>query len=237
MDKNMVSLLKQGFTVPPPEKKEAFFRRAPLPAIGIGTFLGIQAAYIRKRVWVFSFSLFIAALVGSCMLGRDMLWDISAFMPLLACMLVTESSRSGRHGMAELEQSSRFSQKTVLLARLMVLGLGNLVLTCLLVPVVLQSSGKGVLQVGVFLLCPYLATSFLGVHVLRKVRGREADVICIGTAFLVSFGNTLLRRSCPRFYENATLGWWIFAVLFFSAGTIYQYGRMLKQGEELVWNL
>lgn len=237
MEQKMKKILGQGFEAPPPGKKEEFFCHAPLQAISTRTFFWMQFTYIRKWVWVFSAFLFSAALVGACILRKDILWEISAFMPILALSLVTESGRSKRYGMEELEQASRFSGKMVLLARLAILGGGNLLLGCLLVPFAFGNSSFSLAQVAVFLLCPYLLTSFLGVGVLRKVPGRDADYLCVVVAFFVSIGNDLLRQSGLGFYEDTAFGWWVFAGIFFGGGTVYQYIRMLNQREEFIWSL
>lgn len=237
MEQKIKTILKQGFEAPPPGKKEEFFRRAPLLAIPTRTFFWIQFTYIRKWVWVFSIFLFFCALVGACVLGRDILWNISAFMPILALSLLSESGRSKRYGMEELEGASRFSAKMVLLARLAILGGGNLLLSCLLVPFVYKNSSFSMVHVAVFLLCPYLLTSFFGVHVLRRVPGKDADYICVMAAFFVSIGNSLLRQSGFCIYEDRFFGWWVLAGIFFFGGTVYQYARLLNRREEFIWNL
>lgn len=237
INKKIKSLLKQEFEAPPPTKKEEFLRCVPFKRMRFCTFLWVQAAYIQKWIWVFSIFLFFTALICSCILKREILWDISAFMPILALSLITESGRSRQYGMTELEQSSCFSRKMVLFARLAVLGIENLVLSCLLIPFAFQNSGFSLAQVSAFLLCPYLLTTFLGVNILRRIRGKGADYLCICVAFCVSIGNGLLRQSHSYIYENINLSWCFFSGIFFLIGTVYQYSRMLKQEEEFIWNL
>lgn len=237
MNKELKELLKQGLEAPPPERKEAFLRRAPAQPVSTLSFLCTQAAYIRKWVWMLSAVLFFIALVGAGVLKRDILWMMSAFMPVLALTVLTESSRSERYGMAEFEQASRFSLKSVVLARLGILGLENLALLCLLVPFSFQNSGLSLLQTGIYLTCPYLLTSFLGAGVLRKRRDRETGYLFVGIAFSVSIGNLLLRQICPFFYESGALGSWLAAEAVFVVGVAYQYYQIIRQKEELTWNL
>lgn len=237
MNKKLKVLLKQGLEAPSPVRKEAFLHRAPAPPVSTLSFLCTQAAYIRKWVWALSAVLFFIAIVGAGVLKKDILWTISAFMPMLALSLLTESSRSERYGMAEFEQASRFSLKSIVLARLGILGLENLVLLCLLVPFSFRNSGFGLLQTGIYLTCPYLLTSFLGVGVLRKSCGREAGYLSVSIAFFVSIGNLLLRQICPVFYESSALGGWLVAETVFAIGAAYQYYQIIRQKEELTWNL
>lgn len=228
MNKNLKQLLRQGFDAPPPAEKEVFLRRAPVRPVNYASFLRAQAFYIRKWVWALSAALFCIALSGACLLKTDVLWTLSAFMPLLALALLTESSRSQRYGMAELEQSSRFSLKSVTLARLGVLGLENLVLVCLVLPFAAKNSHLRLTQTGLYLTCPYLLTSFLGVGVLRRVRDRSANYLCVGIALFVSVGNHLLRQNHPYFYESGALPGWLLAEILFGAGAVYQYYQILK---------
>lgn len=247
MKKNWKAVLRQGFEAPPPEKKEEFLHEitegktacgAALPcAVRHGaspghvsslSFVCAQAAYIRKWVWAVSAVLFLAAFAGACILKKDILWSLSAVMPVLALALVTESGRSERYGMAELEQASRFPLKSVTLARLGIVGLENLILFCLLIPLVLINSGFGLIQTGVCLTLPYLLTSYLGAWALRKLRGREGDFVCAGIALFVSIGNGLLRQAQPVFYEGIFMKWGLAAGIFLATGAVYQYRQIIK---------
>ena len=53
---------------------------------------------------------------------KDVLWIISALIPFIAMSILTENARSGIYLMAELEMAARFSLKSVILARMEILG-------------------------------------------------------------------------------------------------------------------
>ena len=152
MNKELKNALKESFEAPAPVRKKEFLRSIPTPSIGILEFVCTQAAYIRQWVWVSSALIFAASLIGAECLKKDMLWNVSAFMPLLALSVLTESGRSEACGMAEFELSTRFSLKSVVLARLGILGAVNLALFGMLVPLAYQNSGAGILQTGVCIL-------------------------------------------------------------------------------------
>ena len=96
MNSNMKRLLKECFEAPEPEKKREFIASLPSPDVSIMDFLLSQAAYIPKWIWSLSALIFVVALVGAGYLKKDMLWCVSACMPLLALAPVTESGRSQR---------------------------------------------------------------------------------------------------------------------------------------------
>lgn len=237
MKQNLKVLLKQGFEAPPPVRKEEFLRHTPVPPVSTFAFLCTQAAYIRKWVWGLSAFLFFTALIGACVLKKNILWTVSAFMPMLALSCITEGSRSERYGMAEFEQSSRFSLKSVILARMGILGFENFVLVCLLLPFSIKNNALSLIQTGLYLTCPYLLTSFLGVSVLRRIHGREADYISVSIAIFVSTGNILMRQAYPCFYESGAIRGWLIAGIVLAIGAVYQYYQIIRQKEELTWSL
>ncbi len=228
--------LKNGFSAPDPVKKEAFLRRVDGPKGNGFAFLLTQAGYIRKWVWGLSALVFAIAFLGAKLLQKDMVWYISAFMPLLAMALVTETGRSEIYGMAEFELSTRFSLRSVVLARLCILGAADLLLICLLIPLALCHSGVAFLQTGVYMLCPYLLTAFSSLWVLGRCRNREGIYLCVGLSATVSAGNFFLCTNCSWIFAEQNWIWWITALAVLGIGTWDQGCRMIKQTEELAWN-
>lgn len=237
MNKRIKKVLQTCFEAPTPQKKKDFLNRMQTPPASCLEFVCVQIAYIRKWIWGFSALVFGIALIGAEYLEKDMLWCISAFMPLLALSIITESGRSECYGMAEFELTTRFSLKNVVLARLGILGFANLVLICLLVPFAYQNSNTSILQTSIYMLCPYLLTVFLGLWATRKVRGRGAAYLCAGIALAVSFGNITFYHSFWTFYARHNFVWWVAAFVLLAAGTANQCLKTIKQTEELAWNL
>lgn len=237
MNKELKNALKESFEAPAPTRKQEFLRSIQKPSINIFQFIGIQTAYIRKWIWGLSVLIYTSALIGAEYLERDMLCCISAFMPLLALSVLTESGRSEIYGMAEFELSTRFSLKSVVLARLGILGVANLALFCLLVPFAYMNNGASILQTGVYMACPYLLTTFAGLWAVRKVHGKEATYLCAGIAIAVSIGNLFVYQSFPTIYAGQEFIWWIVALLLLGIGTTNQCYQMIKKTEELAWNL
>ena len=55
-------------------------------------------------------------------MNPNVLWITAALLPFVALLAVTEGTRSAVYGMEELELATRFSLKSVLLARLCLVG-------------------------------------------------------------------------------------------------------------------
>lgn len=237
MNKELKKALIKNFEAPAPIQKKEFLRSIPKPSIRMFEFIRTQSAYIRKWGWAISVLIFTVAFIGAEYLERDMLWCISASMPLLALSVLAESGRSETYGMAELELSTQFSLKSVVLARLLILGVANFALFCLLLPFAYRNNGVGIFQTSVYMACPYLLTAFGGLWAVRRIRGKEATYFCVGIAAGVCAGSLILHQSFPIIYTEQGFIWWLFAVIILGIGTTNQCYQMMKQTEELAWNL
>ena len=90
-------------------------------------------------------------------IGKDSVWVISSMLPLIALCAVTESARSKTYGMAELEQASRFSLKSVMLARMGIMSFLHFIIFITLIPFV----GKKIISIS-------MGNRMLQVHCMRK---------------------------------------------------------------------
>ena len=235
MNRKLRDAIRGAFEAPTPMHKQEFLRNAPGQRISILSFMLSQAGYIRKRVLAMSMFLFALSLAGACFLKMDMLWIISAFMPFLALSAVTENSRSMTYGMEELEMSSRFSLRNVVLARMGILGVFHLLLLCLLMPLAYVHSTFTLPQVGVYLLIPYLLTDVAGLWITRNVRGKEGLYACVGVAVCISAIHFLLSNVSVFFISH--FEWSMAALIILIILCIKETKKMVQQTEELRWNL
>lgn len=230
--------LKKAFEPPAPVRKTQFLQKtAPLPAkLSLFAFLQVQLRYIRKRIWIASALIFGALLFGSLVLSADMIWAVSAFAPLLALLMVTETGRSETWGMAELEMATRFSLRSVLLARLGILGLGSLLFLGLSFLIGLSHSRISPPRAALYIITPFLLTTFSCLQIVRRRRERESIYLCAGVSACISLLTLNLHFSIPGLYGEVPVICLIFAAVLSGAGTIKQYHNLIEQ-EELTWNL
>lgn len=220
---------------PDPRGKGAFLARLDPPRLSIPEFVLIQAAYLRPWSWLLSAGIFAAALL--LMWGRPTgeICLVSALLPFAALSTVTELHRSARYRMEELEAAARFSLKALLLARLTLLGLGNLLLLAALLPVVMDWSRLTLAETGFYLLCPYCLTSLLSLILVRRRRSGEPLYLCAGAAAAVSL-LCLLWQQPPRFLMEAGPTGYVGATLVLAALMVWEYKQYLFRGEESIWN-
>lgn len=237
MRRQVKGLLRLALQTPPPERKRAFLREHPRKADGgWNVFLLSQLGSIRKRVWCLDAAALILALLGGNAIRRDILWTTSAMLPLLAAAVVSEGGRSQRFGMAELEQSSRFSLKSVVLARLWLVGGVNALVFLAVTGLLSQHLASGFLPTGIYILCPYLLTDCLALYVSRRFRGREGDYLCLAVGILVSAGVYFGCGTNPWVYAPVYFPKWVLASLALAAFAAWESGNYLKKMEGFLWN-
>ncbi len=225
--------LREAFAAPAPVDKERFLRTVPQPQMSHVEFMLLQIGYMKKWIWAVSAFVFGIALNGACFWNRDMLWVIASLMPFIALSLTTENARSAVYGMEELEMASRFSLRSVVLARLGILGFFHTLLLCVLVPLSSRNSVYTVFQTGIYLIVPYLITTVLSLGASRQYHGKEVFYMCMGIAALVSVLHTVISGGAKILYTRDYFKWWVAAFAILSAGFIMECRKMIRQTEEI----
>ncbi len=251
--------LQCAFAAPKPQRREAFLQLLSerslgteqsletdrLLKTGLPSFVLSQVMYISKGIWWLSAAVFAAACLLAASPGmagdrnqNQVIWGISALAPLLAMTVIAESGRSQSCQMAELEMATRFSLRSVALARLGILGLENLGMLILFVFMGRGGDGAGqggsMVQAGLGILLPYLLTSFLGLRIVRSFRGREAVYYCFGMAACISILVFMTPGHMRYPEQERNLLWWAAAAFALGVGTVKQYVRLVGETAELV---
>lgn len=225
-------LLRQMFAAPEPKRKRAFLRSIPRQEAGLWNLLLSQVAFIRKWVWAVSFLLFGSVVWLAQYTELESIWMLSAVMPFGALLLILEFARSTAYGMTELEMTSRFSLRTVLLARMSMLGAAQLLG---LFPVAMVLGGQ-LLKSGVYILVPYLLTAVLGLIAVRRLPGRENMYVCGSISAGVGALCPISRLYLPELCGAEGFVWWMFATVLLVAVLVKEYGKTMNHLEELAWN-
>lgn len=237
MNRKLKKALRNAFEPPGPIREKEFIKQFPRTGISTMSFVVSQIGYIQKYVWIVSFGIFFIALMGAGVFEKDVLWVISALIPFIALSFVTENNRSNIYRMAEFEMSARFSMKSIVLARMGILGLCHMILLIILIPLSAIYSVATVFQAGLYLFVPYLLTTFAGLWAVRKIHGREAVYVCMGIAICVSGLNMFTKAIFPYIYTKEYNINWLMLFFIISILMIVELRKNIKQAEELTWNL
>ena len=239
MDNKLKRNIQKAFEAPQPNRQEKirFLRALPGPRISMSRFILVQASYMRKMTLVFSVLLLLPAVIGANYISENTLWIVSAFVPILGLLAVAESTRSTMYGMSEFEMSTRFSLKSVVLARMSILGLINFAVIAILTPLCRIGNDFSLLQTGMYLLVPYLLTVNFSLWIARRVNGKETIYGCMCAAVIVSGINTGLHFVTDLIYQEIYTGWWLVLSVFLFIGLAYEIHCTIKRTEEYTWNL
>ena len=235
-------LLSQAFVTPEAKKKRAFLRTLPKQEVGIGELILSQAPYIRKWVWFVSAIVFGVAVLLSRYMLYDTIWVLASLMPFMALSVVLELAKSSAYGMAELEMTSRFSMRTILLARMAMIGMFQFFVLVLMTVVFgttgvlagLQASAGTVARSGLYLLTPYLLTTVLGLMAVKRIHGKECVFACGCISAFVSVLNVAGNFLITAFYAEEYMIFWILAAVVLVLELVKEFRRTTNQMEELV---
>lgn len=158
--------------------------------------------FIKKSVWLMSILILLPVAWAASFASENTVWIVSAFTPFLALLLIAESTKSAIYGMNELEMSARFSLKSVVLARLIILGVFNFGIFCIIIPVCHVANSISFMQTGVYLFVPYLLTTSISLYLVRRFRNKEVIYGCMAVAVFVSGVNMTLRYMADFLFQT-----------------------------------
>lgn len=235
-DEELERALKLIYQPPKPQGREDFLKGIETPQMTMLEFFLSQVGYIRPWGWLLSLGIFAAALRILWRQPPQAVWMVAALLPFAALSTVMELNRSARYQMEELELAARFSLRAVILARMSILGFGNLLLLAVLGPLVMKWTGLPLVETGFYMLCPYCLTAVLCLVILRRRRHGENLYLCAGAAVAVSllFGLadrfTVLTRTISSAADHAGLSLLLLALM------VWEYRKYLANMEEYAWN-
>lgn len=233
--------LREICRAPEPERKDIFFQglaergltSGRTAAIGQGEFILRQFRYIGKWVWLLTAALLL--FITWICYGKSGNYPF-ALTPLLAAGILAETERSYRWKMAELEYTARFSLRSVMLARMFLVGAvetaGLLAVIWAVQPRFSYSLGR----VFLYMMVPYLTASLLGSVYERKHRpdnGWGSILICLlSSAFFAAAPYCM----SSLYEERFTVVWLAaFILLIVSLGSSVR--RWFLEMEEPAWSL
>lgn len=233
MNRRLKEQLKQYYEAPAPERKREFLNRIRAPKQRIGAMLLVQLRYIPLSAWMLSLALFALILSAGRMLPAYYAGCTYALVPFLSVTTVSVSMRSCRCRMAELESTTLFSLGSVIMMRMLLLGIGNLimlvVLTCFMEPEFFWAEF-------LYILAPYLLAGSGSLMIYRRYAQRDANYMCLAFSGLVAVLELWASRGTAFMYEERYAGVWALACMLLLALFLVQVRKTMQAMEEMVWN-
>ena len=239
-EERLILQIREFCNSPQPDNKGDFFRHLKkqgiinqrLPVMSQGEFLARQLFYIGKWIWLLAGSLLLFITWISYRHPGNY---PSALTPLLAAGILLETRRSFRWKMAELEQAARFSLRSVILARMFLLGVVNTAGLLIVILIVRPCFSYSLFRVFLYMMVPYLTASWLGSVYERMHRmdhGLGSTMICIlSSAF---FAVVLVFFS--QLYEERLTVFWAAALVLMAGSLARNLREWIRNMEEPIWN-
>lgn len=240
-NRRIIECLKEIYRTPISERKKDFFQeledrgltyRHPA-VINHKDFLLMQFFYIGKWTWLLSAAVLLC--ITSICYGNTGNYPF-ALTPFLAAGILVETGRSFRWKMAELEHTARFSLRSVILARMFLVGAvetaGLLVVICLVRPWFSYS----LIRVFLYMMVPYLTASVSGSMYERRHRtdnGWGSVMICL----LPSVFFAMAPYYLSSLYEDSFTVIWMMAFILLAVCLGTSLRRWICEMEEPAWNL
>lgn len=183
--------------------------------IGFLAFLRRQMRFIYWKIWFVQGGM-LFFLYGIFMLLFDNFWAMRQASFFLCCVsiLIMFSAvpilyRSTRYTMYEVELASRFSMIKLLVAKLLAIGIGNMVL---LGTVLFLTVLKTTLQIEsalLYIIVSYLAAAGSFLYLLGHIPAEKMQAGSIGLGCALFFLLICLKEFCPAFFAQTFSAGWI----------------------------
>ena len=219
--------IKKYFEAPEPQGKGTFINKACQEnmsgnRISLLYMLWVQFSFISKWLWLVSALLFICGFITSRYIPGEIIWLLSAAVPFIVTFSLSESMRSVIYGMQEFEMASRFTLKSIIMSRVIILGAGNMLLLFITVFLFGNSMWRNV----IYILVPYLSSAIGGFVILRKFPAREGVYLSCAFSVIISVIDIKVAQVYSFVYEERYTGIWIIAVLLMFAVASYESCKM-----------
>ena len=225
---------------PQPERKAEFFlnmkdqgllNKRPF-RLSQGEFLAGQIVYIEKKIWLLSaFLLLFIAWICRYSSGNYPF----ALTPFLASGILAQTRRSFHWKMAEMEYAARFSLRSVMLARMFLVGTADTAGLMIVILLVSPCFSYSLIRVFLYMMVPYLTASWLGSVYERKQRsdhGWGSMLICI----LSSIAFTGAPVFFEQLYDERLTVIWAAVFILMAWSLMTSIREWIYGMEELVWN-
>ena len=190
-EERLILQIRELCISPRPEKKREFLQHLKehgmmnrrLPVMSHGEFLAGQLFYIGKWIWILSGFLLLFITWVCCRHPGNYPF---ALTPLLALGILLETRRSFRWRMAELEHAARFSLRSVILARMFLVGTVNTGGLLIVILIIQPFFSYSLIRVFLYMMVPYLTASWLGSvyeRLCRTDHGLGSMLICLSLSF------------------------------------------------------
>ena len=189
-----------------------------------------QFGFIRKKVWFYQIGILLICSIGLFFLydSSEIIAILSAASPLIVLSSISEIARSYVYETMEIEISTRFSFKQLMITRICIIGLMDIFfLTILMVISGLQLS-IGIFSVIIYICVPFLLTCFGCLWVLNHFKQKDCNYYCVALGLFISFALGMISYRYPSIYEVSAIWCWVILFIIAFIGVMLEVFKMIK---------
>lgn len=196
--------------------------------ISFWQFYWSQFRFIRKKVWIIQLAI-LFLIVGKLMQADDINVTfslISASTPLILLTGVEEILRTFAYGTYEIEISTMYTAKQVMLARAGIIG--GMDIVCITFIIFLADRylwGPGVLLF-FYLLVPFLVTCFGCLWLMNRVKSRDCLYYCYGYGGSITGITVIMTLYVPHLYQISLIWGWMIVFFVTVTGIVKEVYRL-----------
>lgn len=216
------------------------FQKCQRSRINFRTFLTLQIKYMGLPIWMVQGLLLlgICALLPSLLqyhlahlTSRGIATLLCYFSTILAMHSISFVYRSSRYGMWEIETASHFSLTRLLAAKILLSGIGNIILLGAVFTVISQNTSCNRARTLFYLLIPFLLARYGTLLLHRHISVERLQVCFIWICFGLPGVIFLLSRYAPIFFEQSFSPGWGGMCLILILACVYQLWQMILTEE------
>lgn len=237
MNRKLKKALKSAFDAPKPANKAEFLNSLPYPKATNTEFFLSQVGYIRKRFWCLSLLILMGlfCLSGRFPAGKESVGLLSASLPLLTLLGITEISKSTSYHMSELEMSCKYNLAGITLIRFTVISVVQVVMLLLLLLMFKHQSQYGMFRYALYAVTPFLLSSYLSIWVTNHLKSKDTLYICGGVTALISMAVFMMNVNVAVIYRGSYTPFWSMACLAITGLLVKEIYHLLTERNE-EWN-
>ncbi len=192
-------------------------------------FLYYQLKFISKKVWALQMGILILFIIvfQYVYIDSNAYGVICAiFVPVIVVTGMAEICRNIYGRMIEIENTTYFNIRKVVVARLLIVGMIDLLIITLMLVMMCHTQVVPIKALILYILIPLNSTSCIYFLILHKCRGYITQLSCATICILWSMGLVVLTKY-QNIYERVQTSVWVVLIILSSAYLCYVVKELL----------
>lgn len=188
-----------------------------------------QFGFIRKKVWLIQFIILLFSTFKLYQSESTQVINlISSIAPLIFLSGITELSRTHTYGTMEIELSTQYTLKEILMSRISILGLINILSISILSIIVRTNTSLPLYTAFIYICVPFMLTSFGSLYLLNKFKNKECNYYCFILGIFIMLSTSIWSAYFPNLYTASSLFIWNILLIISIIGVSMQIHKLLN---------